>query len=185
MAPVKAPVVAPVKKPVTTPLKVPVTAPVKAPVTTPIKTPVKTPAHAPASPSIKAPVFVPAKTPIREPHAVPVITPNKSPSNICGPVVSAFTLVDAEIGKDIMPLGDFMLTNKTLNIRVEFDTCSHKAVDSVLMNLDGKRRCEQYKPYAVFGDSNMVDVNNDVAQYFGKFCRFGKACDQGYPLYRT
>jgi hypothetical protein len=117
---------------------------------------------------------VPVRAPVKAPVAAPVMAPFVAPTSGCDPAINGFTLVDADLDKDLMPLADFVVSNKNLNIRVDIAVCFPKTVvDSVLITLDGKRRCEQFEPYAVFGDNNMVDVSNDVAQYFGKIIGTG------------
>ena len=72
-----------------------------------------------------------------------------------------------------MPLGDFTKKDGMHNIRANVAVCVPDVVDSVLIVLDGKSRCERYEPYAAFGDSSTIDVPNDSAEYFGKTIAVG------------
>ena len=67
-----------------------------------------------------------------------------------------------------MPLADFSKRDGMLNIRANVAVCEPDIVDSVLIVLDGKSRCERNEPYAAFGDSSTIDVADDAADYFGK-----------------
>jgi hypothetical protein len=159
--PVVAPVKAPVMTPVSVPMKAPLSTPVKPPV--PVTTPVRTPMKAP----VTAPVSVPVKAP------VPMTAPVRTPTASCKAVISGFTLIDADAQKDIMPLKNFKMTKTKVNIRAEVATCVPKVVDSVLLELDGVSRCEQFQPYAVFADNSKTDVANNETQYYGKIIGMG------------
>jgi hypothetical protein len=97
-----------------------------------------------------------------------VVAPVTPTTTGCKPRISGFTLVDADLDEDIMPLADFAKKDGLLNIRANVAVCVPSVVDSVLIVLDGRSRCERYEPYAAFGDSSTIDVANDAAQYFGK-----------------
>jgi hypothetical protein len=101
------------------------------------------------------------------PITAPMMAPVQSPTAECKAVISGFTLVNADLKKDIMPLDDFAMTRTKLNIRADVSVCVPKVVDSVLLVLDGKSRCEQFEPYAIFGDDSKTDVASDAARYFG------------------
>jgi hypothetical protein len=179
MTPMKVPVAAPATAPVVTPVIAPVTNLTSAPVVTstiaplavPTSAPVDAPVSAPVSVPTSAPVGVSTTAPVSPPMMAPVDTPISAPvtppTSACKAAISGFTLVNADLKQDVMPLGDFNLTKSRLNIRAEIAVCVPKVVDSVLLELDGKTRCERYEPYVVFGDEGITDVANNNARYFG------------------
>ena len=93
---------------------------------------------------------------------------------MCKPEISGFTLVDADLDKDIMPLSDFTETVGMLNIRADVVVCVPTIVDSVMLVLDGKSRCERNTPYAVFGDSSITNIPDNRAKYYGNKIGVGK-----------
>ena len=138
-----------------------------APASGPVNTPVKTPVKAPVNALVNAPVKAPVKAPVNAPVNVPVTAPISPPTISCKPEISGFTLIDADLDEDIMPLADFFKTDGMLNIRANIAVCVPKVVDSVMLVLDGKSRCERYEPYSVFADDSSTDISNDAAAYFG------------------
>jgi hypothetical protein len=147
------------------------------------KSPVRTPVRAPVKPPVRAPVREPVKLPVA-PDAPPVSSPVNAPSEgSCRAVIVGFTLVDANLGSDIKPLGNFVVSElpALLNIRADVAMCTPKLVESVLLDLDGITRCEQFTPYTSFGDSSTSDLSNDDATYNGRAITVGSHVIKATP----
>ncbi len=75
----------------------------------------------------------------------------------CPGQITGFTLIDPRADVEIGPLdsdSDFT-AGRAINVRADFTECSRGSIDSVKFFLDGvKTRCEDYTPYALFGDEN-------------------------------
>jgi hypothetical protein len=127
--------------------------------------PVRPPVKAPRTAPVRQPVRQPVRRPVRPPVRPDIPTPSRCPVRITG-----FTLVNAQSRSDIMSLRSFSLSDvpTLLSIRADVDSCSPKAVESVMIEYDGSSRCESNKPYAAFGDSSTGDVANNAARYRGR-----------------
>ena len=83
-----------------------------------------------------------------------------------------------------MTLSNYTICNSTipskLNIRAETRR-NNTNVESVYLELDGVSRCEQFKPFAVFGDKSVNDTSNDMANYFGRTISVGRHVVLGIP----
>ena len=179
-APVTPPVTPPVTAPVAAPVAAPVTAPVNAPVSPPVTAPVKAPVAAPVNAPVTPPVTAPVTAPVTQPIPAPVVAPV---SGSCPAQVTGYTLVDAESDTDIMPLRSYSMSEvpEWLNIRVDIRACNPKVVESVYIVFDGMSRCENFAPYAAFGDRDTKDVANNMAQYSGKAISVGRHIIEATP----
>lgn len=77
----------------------------------------------------------------------------------CPGEITGFTVIDAVSDTEIGPLMSFDFTSYQglpINVRADFESCtSGSGIDSVQFYLDGiETRCEEYTPYALFGDDN-------------------------------
>ncbi len=77
----------------------------------------------------------------------------------CPGRITGFTLIDSTTDTEIGPLNaDFDFTTVQglpINVRADFLECAEGGIDSVQFFLDGvEMRCEDYTPYALFGDEN-------------------------------
>ena len=104
-------------------------------------------------------------------------------SGSCPAQVTGYTLVDAESDTDIMPLRSYSMSEvpEWLNIRVDIRACNPKVVESVYIVFDGMSRCENFAPYAAFGDRDTKDVANNMAQYSGKAISVGRHIIEATP----
>ena len=91
--------------------------------------------------------------------------------------------MDAKTAKDIMPLRKFSMSDvpKSLNIRVDILECSREVVESVLIDFDGETRCENYSPYAAFGDKSTKNVASSNANYYGRAIGAGRHVIKATP----
>ena len=145
-----------------------------APASNPVMAPAEVPVTAPVEAPVKAPVAAPLKAPVKAPVTAPVKSPLTPPATVCKPKISGFTLIDADLDEDIMPLANFTKTVGMLNIRADVAVCVPEVVDSVMLVLDGKGRCERHRPYSVFADDSSTDIANDAAAYSGETIGVGK-----------
>ena len=122
----------------------------------------------------------PVPSPTRAPKGVPAPVPV---SGSCPAQVTGYTLVDAKRNTDIMPLRSYSMSDvpELLNIRVDIRQCSPRVVESVLIDFDGKTLCENFAPYAVFGDDSKKDIASSKANYNGKAISAGRHVIKATP----
>jgi hypothetical protein len=96
-------------------------------------------------------------------------------SGSCPAEVIGYTLVDAQLDTDIMPLRSYSMNEvaELLNIRVDITACSPSVVESVYIDLDRTTLCENFAPYTVFGDKK--------GDYHGKAIGRGRHIIQATP----
>ena len=95
--------------------------------------------------------------------------------------ITGFTLVDAEKDTDISPLGDFIVSDSLLSIRVDVRKCFPKIVTGVRIQFDNETRCERHLPYTSFGDPSKRDKSNRVADYLGRKIPVGQHVIKATP----
>ena len=104
-------------------------------------------------------------------------------SGSCPAEVTGYTLVDAKRDTDIMPLRSYSMSDvpELLSIRADIRKCSPRVVESVLIDFDGKSRCESFTPYALYGDETKKDRANSKANYNGKAISAGRHTIKATP----